>query len=164
VQLRSNAALLTGSQFASAGVSHLFPGSRSKCCLCTKFSRWTACFTCSRSDFTFETSPSRSLPSVVIRIALQRIHSNVITEILTIRSKAPIQILSSSDNKIPFVTLYLIHFIKLCPFSNVPVPEGRTSSAREPAKAGKIFVAPRKCCLSLLIPPNCLFSDSSSGL
>jgi hypothetical protein len=49
--------------------------------------------------------------------------SNVNINIPTIRSKSPAQILSYAENKFHILTLYLIHFPKLYPPSNVPLPE-----------------------------------------
>jgi hypothetical protein len=49
-----------------------------------------------------------------------------------IRSKNPVQHLSSVYNDVHFLTLYLLHFLMLYPPSKVHSPERRMSTAWEP--------------------------------
>jgi hypothetical protein len=48
--------------------------------------------------------------------------------------KTPAQFLSSAHSKVHLLALYLLHFLKLYPISNVLLPEGRAGIAWELSK------------------------------
>jgi hypothetical protein len=60
----------------------------------------------------------------------------------------------SSQNKVDFPTLYLLRFLRVSPFSNVPLPEGLRAQCKK-FQSTKVFVTPPKCNASLL-PQNCV--------
>jgi hypothetical protein len=90
------------------------------------------CFTCSPPNVNIRTSPNIALPM------LNQFHSNaaiptLISKLIPIiRSKSPLQILSSAHNIVHTLSLYHFYFPKLYPSTNVPLPEGWACSARVP--------------------------------
>jgi hypothetical protein len=78
-------------------------------------------------------SPKRSPPNVKIKIPIPR-------------SKVP------AHNNTRFLILYLLHFPKLYPFSNVPLPEGRVGTAWELSKQIDFSPPPPPNALSVTTP------------
>jgi hypothetical protein len=87
-----------------------------------------------------------ALPMVTSKLSLQWNPSNVNIKILIMRSKAPAQLLSSPlpiTKATHFLTLYLLHFLKLYPPSKAPLPEGRAGTAWEPSERNRFPAPPR---------------------
>jgi hypothetical protein len=117
--------------------------------------RCTACFTCSPAEVSITFSPYYSAPPR----AKWKFHFNAALPMLisklflTIRSKAPVQLLSSVRNEVHILILYLFHFLELYPFLIIPLPEGRTDTSPPPLST--VFKTLRKClgrvCLWLVL-------------
>jgi hypothetical protein len=62
------------------------------------------------------------------------VQGNIIRTIRFLRSKTPVQLLSSALNKVRILILYLFRFLKFYPPSNVPLPKGEAGTFWELSK------------------------------
>jgi hypothetical protein len=95
-------------------------------------------------------------------VALNASHAALSMLIRISHQSSPSQLLSSAHKACHFLTLYLLHFPKLYPISEVYLPEGWSGSVWETSKQERIFCPFPSCCHSLHLPHHFLILLSLS--